>query len=372
MRLPEPHTPFATIPLAATAGEVFVDAVNAIDQRFGPGREDLRGARLFITGGTGFVGRWLLEYLTRIEDRHSLGLQATVLTRDRAAVARAHHGVDGLLAHPAIRFVEGDVRTFDYPAGSFTHVIHGAHTSARATFNREDPLIQFDTASAGARHVLDFALRCGARRFLMLSSGSVYGPPPADMARIREDFTGAPLPQDIGAALNHGKRAAELQCAYYRQRYGLETVVARCFSFIGPGLPLDIHYAIGNFIRDALWGDEIVVHGDGSPIRSYLDVADLLVWLFTMLTRAPSGEVYNVGSDIPISILGLATRVRDLLAPGKPVRVLGRDGVSVGRNVYVPDIGHARKALGLEVWTPLDDSIRLTARYALAEREGTA
>lgn len=324
---------------------------------------------MFITGGTGFVGRWLLEYLAYAHDRHALDLRVTVLTRDRAAFAGGHHAVAHLLDHPAIRFVAGDVRGFDFPDGRFSHVIHGAHTTARATFNREDPLVQFDTACAGARRVLDFAVQAGARRFLMLSSGSVYGPPPAGMTGIPEDFPGAPLPCDVGAALNHGKRAAEFLCAYYGQRHGLETAIARCFSFIGPGLPLDIHYAVGNFIRDALWGDAVIVNGDGSPLRSYMDVGDLLVWLLAMLTRAPSGAVYNVGSDAPISILDLATRVRDLLAPDKPLRVLGRDGVAAGRNIYLPDTRRARDELGLELWTSLDDSIRNTARHAQNHRE---
>ncbi len=343
--------------------------VEAIDRRFGEGREALRGARLFITGATGFLGRWLLDYLAYAHERYALDLSATVLTRNRAAFARAHHAVEHLLDHPAISFVAGDVRSFDFPDGHFSHVIHGAHTTARATFNREDPLIQFDTACAGARRVLDFAVQSDTKRFLMLSSGSIYGPVPAGMVRIREDFASAPLPEDVGAALNHGKRAAEFLCAYYRQRHGLETVTARCFSFIGPGLPLDIHYAVGNFMRDALWGDAVVINGDGSPLRSYLDVGDLLVWLLTILTRAPSGAVYNVGSDAPITILDLATRVRDLLAPDKPLRVLGRDGIGAGRNIYVPDINRARDELGLEMWTSLDDSIRDTARHAQNHRE---
>jgi len=342
--------------------------VEFIDRRFGDGREALRGARLFITGGTGFFGRWLLDYLAYAHDRYELDVAVTVLTRDRTAFVRTHLAVEHLLDHPAIRFVEGDVRGFDYPAGRFSHVIHGAHTSARATFNREDPLIQFDTACKGTRNVLDFAVQAGVQRFLMMSSGSVYGPLLAGMTHIPEEFSGAPLTCDVGAALNHGKRAAEFLCAYYGQRHGLETVVARCFSFIGPGLPLDIHYAVGNFIRDALWGEAVVVNGDGSPVRSYLDVGDWVVWMLVMLTRAVAGSVYNVGSDATISILDLAMCVRDLLAPDKPLRVLGHDGATFGRSVYVPDIARAR-TLGLDAWTPLDDAIRATAEQARRQYE---
>lgn len=323
---------------------------------------------MFITGGTGFFGRWLLEYLAYANDQHGLGLCATVLTRDRTTFARTHHDVAHLLGHPAINFTEGDVRSFAFPAGCYTHVIHGAHTTAHATFNSEDPLVQFDTACLGARRVLDFSVQTGVRRFLMLSSGSVYGPPPNKLLHIPESFTGAPLPQNVDAALNHGKRVAEFQCAYYMQRFGIETVIARCFSFIGPGLPLDIHYAAGNFIHDALWSEAIVVKSDGSPIRSYMDIGDLLVWLLALLTQGPTGEVYNVGSDEQITIMDLAMKVRDLLAPHKPIRLSNKQDIRTGCNVYVPDIAHARNDLNLDVWTSLDDSIKMTAKYELIRK----
>ncbi len=325
--------------------------------------DELRGARLFVTGGTGFVGVWLLETLALADARHALDLRWGVLTRNvHAAAAR----LPALAARPGMRFVAGDVRDFAFPNGHYSHILHLAAVTAQATYNGADPLEQFDIAYQGTRRVLTFAAHCGACRLLMTSSGSVYGAPEHGMAHTPESYMGAPKPDDLEAAPEHGKRAAEFLVAYHRRRCGLGTAVARCFSFIGPGLPLDIHYAVGNFIGDALWGEAVVVKGDGSPVRSYLDIGDWLVWLLIMLTRAPSGSVYNVGSDIGVTILELATRVRDLLAPDKPILVLGVDTEKGNRNVYVPDISRARKELQLDVWTPLDASILSTAEFALA------
>lgn len=348
------------------AGEALFSQVETLLATHFPGFwPTLSGASLFITGGTGFIGRWLLECLARAENRYGLGIHATVLTRDSSVFARVYLGAKILLEHPAVHFIEGDVRYFEYPDRPFTHIIHAAHTSAYATFNNyEDPLIQFDTAFGGARRVLDFALYSGVRRFLMLSSGSVYGATSLETSYLAEDFAAAPLPQDVGAALNHGKRAAEFLCACYRQKHDIETVVARCFTLVGPGLPLDIHYAIGNFIRDALWGDAITVNGDGSPIRSYMYIADLLVWLLVMLTQAPSGSVFNVGSDKPISIYELACRIRDMLAPDKPVLKLNQMNSSANRNIYLPNIALAREALKLDVWTDLSVAIRHTGDWS--------
>lgn len=331
--------------------------------------DELRGAHLFITGGTGFIGRWLLETLALAEARFNLGLRVCMLTRNPN---RFSLEVPLLASHPAFRFVTGDVRDFDFPAGDYSHFLHLAAVSADATFNKADPLIQFDIAYQGTRRVLEFAAHCGARRLLLTSSGSVYG-----AAHLRneyltpEDYIGAPLPSDLSAAPEHGKRAAEFLCEYYRQKHGVETIIARCFTFVGPRLPLDIHYAIGNFIRDALWGDEITVHGDGTPIRSYLYIADLLIWLLVMLTRAPSGSLFNVGSDVPLSILELAMLVRDTLALGKPVKVIGRQHVNLNRNIYVPNIECARATLQLDVWTDLAEAILRTGnwyRKAIRER----
>lgn len=308
--------------------------------------EDLCGQRLFITGGTGFLGRWLLETLAWANQKLGLNLSATVLSRNPGAFQKE---MPHLAANPAIEFCPGDVRDFRFPAGYFSHVIHAAATSARATFNHEDPLLKFDTLVGGTRRVLDFAVACGAEKFLFTSSGAVYGQQPAEMARIPEAYPGAPPPADPQSAWGEAKRAAEFLCGYYAHQHGLETKIARCFSFVGPYLPLDIHYAIGNFIRDGLRGGPIVVNGDGTPCRAYLYAADWVIWLLTILVNGPAGDIYNVGSDEAITIKGLADTVSGCF-PHKPavvVRQSPRAGTPPNR--YVPDVNKAKSELGLAV-----------------------
>jgi len=145
-------------------------------------------------------------------------------------------------------------------------------------------------------------------------------------------------------------------------------VVARCFAFVGEDLPLDVHFAIGNFIRDALWAEEIVVNGDGTPIRSYLDQRDLSRWLLALLHEGRAGEAYNVGSDQAICIGDLAHLVRDLLSPGKPVRVLGKPVDNAERNRYVPDINKIGRDLGLRPGFSLEQSIQNAAEALRASK----
>lgn len=240
-------------------------------------------------------------------------------------------------------------------AKAFSHILHAAADSTRGP--QLTPLQRYDQIVDGTRNLLDLALHCGVQRFLLTSSGAVYGRQPADLALIPEDWNGIPDPLDPANAYGMAKRAAEHLCALYGQYHGLQIVVARCFAFVGPDLPLNVHFAIGNFIRDALWRDAITVSGDGRPIRSYLGQDDLAHWLSTLVERGEGGQAYNVGSDKALSINEVAHLVRDVIAPGKTVLVLGKADADSPRNRYLPDIRKATGELGLEVTIPLEQAI---------------
>lgn len=315
--------------------------------------EELRGARIFITGGTGFFGCWLLESFTWANDQLHLGASAVVLTRDAAAfAAKAPH----LAGHPSVALHEGDVRTFAFPPGRFTHVMHAATTSGAPV----EPRTMFDTIVGGTERVLACARATGARRLLFTSSGAVYGRQPEDMTHIPEDYAGAPDPTDPNSAYGEGKRAAEQLCAVHAAS-GFEPVIARCFAFVGPYLPLDAHFAVGNFIRDALKGGPIRVTGDGTAVRSYLFAADLTVWLWTILLRGRPLRPYNVGSDQPISIRELAGLVAGLERPAVAVEIGQPRAGSASR--YVPSTARARSELGLVAHIGLNDALNRMTRW---------
>jgi dTDP-glucose 4,6-dehydratase/UDP-glucose 4-epimerase len=269
---------------------------------------------------------------------------------------------------PGIVLHAGNILDFSFPSGHFSHVLHAATTSAQETSAGEPPLAKFDMLVGGTRRVLEFAKACGALNLLFTSSGVASEQAP-DGGLIRENHSGAPATTDPATALGQGKRAAEFLCACYGEQYGWNTSIARCFSFVGPYMPLDLQYAIGNFIRAALSNRPIVVKGDGTPVRSYLYTGDLVVWLLTLLVREGRPRIYNVGSDQGISIGNLAALVRDELNPALEVHILGQAGLSVGnplRNYYVPNIDRARAELALDVWTNPSNALRLTAAHESA------
>jgi dTDP-glucose 4,6-dehydratase len=328
--------------------------------------EESRGQRIFFTGGTGFFGCWLLESLLAANIRLDLGVSAVVLTRDPEAFRlKAPH----VTADPAISLLTGDVRTFDLPDGEFRYVIHAA-TEASVTQATEAPLEMFTTIVDGTRRVLEFARRSGVKKFLLTSSGAVYGGQPSELTHVSEEYAGAPDSVDPKSVYGEGKRSAELLCSLYSSLYGIECKIARCFAFAGPHLPLDIHFAIGNFIRDAMCGRSIQVNGDGTPYRSYLYAADLAIWLWTILFQGASCRPYNVGSENAVSIGALACEVAGVLASPEPVVIAKQAVPGQPPERYVPSTKRARRELGLEECVTLRDAIARTAAWYGYRRAG--
>jgi len=318
--------------------------------------DELRGQRIFVTGGTGFFGCWLLESFVWANDKLNLGASAVVLTRNPAAFeAKAPH----LASHPAIQFHTGDIRSFSFPPGKFSHIIHAA-TEASAKLNDENPLLMFDTIVEGTRRALELARQSGAKKFLLTSSGAVYGRQPPDLTHIAEDYGGGPDPTGVEWSYGEGKRAAEMLCVLYARQHGLLPKIARCFAFVGPYLPLDMHFAIGNFIANALKGGPIHVNGDGTPFRSYLYAADLAIWLWTILFRGQSGRAYNVGAERAWSIAQVAEVVATQGRPPLPVHIAGRAEPGKPAERYVPSTQRARDELGLQETVALTEAVRRT------------
>lgn len=298
-------------------------------QHAGDDLRALQGAHIFITGGTGYIGRWLLEML-----RH-VGIRATVLSRHPVTFAQDYPHLA-----EAFTFIAGDVRDFEFPKGSFTHCIHAA-TDVVATKDDEETLA---VTMQGSRRVLDFCAQAGVERILLLSSGAVYGEIPASLSKVPEDFAGTPT-----TAYGRGKLAME--------RMSDQAVSARVFAQVGPYLALDKHFAVGNFIGHAIRNEPMVIKGDGTALRSYMHAADLMIWLFALLVRGQKGRAYNVGSDVGVSIRDLAEVTAKAAGVAPQVQVLGQPAPGAAPNRYVPDIARARDELGLDITLPLDAAL---------------
>jgi dTDP-glucose 4,6-dehydratase len=297
----------------------------------------LHQKRIFLTGGTGLFGKWLLDFLQALE------VKVVILSRNPAQFPE-------LGKNSNVTFIQGDVRDFEFPAGSFDYVIHAA-TEASAKLDLENPDEMVSVIVDGTRRVLDFSKQADIKRLLYVSSGAVYGVQPPELSHIPETFPCNPV-----TAYGKGKLAAEQLCL----KSGVETVIARPFAFVGPWLPLDTHFAIGNFIRNCLRNESIEIKGDGTPLRSYMYGSDLAEWLVTILLRGEPSRAYNVGSDLAISISDLAQLVRDCAETHNEIVIHGQkaDGTLPAR--YVPSVDRAVNELALCQRVSLSEAIRQT------------
>lgn len=320
---------------------------------------EVRGSRIFLTGGTGFFGCWLLESFLAANRQFQLNATITVLTRSPEAFQKK---CQHLAMDPALTLVQGDVRNFQFPDGEFPFVIHAA-TEASAKLNTEQPLEMLSTILDGTRRTLEFAAAHGTRKFLLTSSGAVYGNQPENISHLQEEYAGAPDPLNPDTTYANGKRTAELMCTLYAKATSMEMKIARCFAFVGPHLPLDAHFAIGNFIRDAMAGRAIHIGGDGTPMRSYLYASDLTIWLWTMLFRARSGVALNVGSAEAVSIRQLAATVAEALDPAIKINVARQAIPGAPLLQYVPAVERASTQLQLQANISLHEAIRRTAAW---------
>ncbi|RKP59072.1 NAD-dependent epimerase/dehydratase family protein [Pararobbsia silviterrae] len=340
----------------ATQDDWSIEAdLDAICDATGSAWSALRGARVFITGGTGFIGRWLLESLRHANRRFGLDAKATILTRNPGAFAKK---APELAAYEGFDFVTGDVQTFSFGHEAYNFMIHAA-TDASAALNEHNPRLMYDTIVNGTHRALEFADHHRAP-MLFLSSGAVYGQQPWEMSHVSEDYTGGPKCNDARNTYAEAKRAAEMLCAIFSKQNGVSVVTARIFALLGPFLPLGTHFAAGNFLRDAMDGKPVVVNGNGLPCRSYLYTSDLAAWLWRMLLEGRPGSVYNVGSEESVSVAELAEHVAQRVGTGE-FKVLGAADTGWNPGRYVPDISAIQRDLGVTRTVSLDDAIVRTA-----------
>jgi nucleoside-diphosphate-sugar epimerase len=319
-----------------------------------------RGARVLLTGGTGFVGLWLLEVLQHANQKLDAGLQMVVLTRDPE---RARQQAPHLFNRPDTQLVCGNICQTLASVGPLDLCIHAA-TDVGDSLVAANPLQVFDSIVQGTRHVLDLAKAAGASRFLLTSSGAVYGAQPADLERLPEDHRGAADPMQPRAAYGNGKRAAEWLASAYAAQGGPESCMARIFAVVGPGLAFDGPLAAGNFVRDVLADRPIDIEGDGRPLRSYLYMADLCIWLLHIAASGQSGQAYNVGSEHAVSIAELASRVAHAAGSSAPIRIHKPASDPALPPRYVPDTRRAREELGLAEYTPLSEALLKTIHWS--------
>lgn len=337
---------------------LFTQDLVEIDEHLSDVILDLKDAHIFLTGATGFFGRWIVESFHWLNTTYSLNARMTALSRDPNQYLEKNLT---LTKFHDVTFLAGDICSFTFPEVPVSHIIHAAsegnlaQSSSWASSHLRSTLL-------GADRVVELAQAHKVKALLYTSSGAAY---PAGGGVKQDSFVEEY--QSKEAALTEknvygaAKRSAELQLIAGAEDIGCRSVIARCFAFVGSYLPLTANYAIGNFLHDALTQQPIVIKSDGSALRSYLYASDLVVWLWTLLLKGESGRVYNVGSSNAISIAELAKTVSRVLG-STTVEILGKPQPGSDRSIYLPNVEQAF-SLGLKERVGLEEAIIKTASW---------
>ena len=346
---------------------VFEDDLKSILKNSELSFQQMKNTNIFISGATGFFGKWLIQSLLYASDHLNLNIKITILTRNKLKSINEQAWLRNL----AVSILEGDVSDFTFPKEKFHYIIHAA-TEASARLNEDSPEKMADTIIDGTRRMLKMAVLSDCPNFLFVSSGAVYGKQAPDVIQVKEDSLISPSVTDVGNSYAESKRMAELYCQFYQKKKLINLSIARCFAFVGPYLPLGEHFAIGNFINNLLKSETISLSGDGSPIRTYMYPTDLIEWLLKILINEKSGEPYNVGSNEEIQILELAKLIdeqRDnyyLPTSAKGLCVTAALDPSANRNAYVPSIEKSKECFDLSIKVDLREAISRTISWQLS------
>ncbi|AGA66882.1 NAD(P)-dependent oxidoreductase [Brachyspira pilosicoli] len=317
---------------------------------------ELKDKHIFITGGTGLFGKLLLETFLFFNYTLDTNIKITVLTRNYEKFISNYPQ----FLNENIKFINGDIRNFNIDFDNIDYVIHAA-ASVDPILEKENPDEMFSIIVDGIKYLLKKIKPYNVKRILFTSSGAVYGKQPYNLKYISEDFKCSP--DSIYGKAKHISENILLDS-------NIDTIIARCYAFTGTYLNLQIHYAIGNFILNCFEKKDIIIKGDGSPIRSYLYTADLIIWIIAALFKSNSNEIYNVGSMNEISILDLAKLVTKQFSYSTNINILGKTNVGIAPSVYLPDNNKIVSKLNVSENYTLENMIKRTIDWNILNNDG--
>jgi nucleoside-diphosphate-sugar epimerase len=323
---------------------------------------DISGARILLTGGTGFVGKWMLQTAKIAQANSATKIEIVVPTRQLSA---DHVQTAIAIGCPNVSWVEGDFLNDHLDLGKIDMIIHTA-TPASAQLNAENPFEMLRINVEAMESVLRYS--SDNKPLLFTSSGAVYGTQPQTVSHIAEGDVEPNPPTEQLNAYAQGKLIAERICREAGSRGQCSPIITRLFAFGGDYLPRDTHFAIGNFIQNALDRQPIAIRGDGQARRSYLYGADMATWLWSALAHGETESPLHIGSEYSISILELAQIVTavsgEVLNYVPEILVAKEIDFSESIHKYVPANSVTRKVLDVSEWTSLAEMIKQTMLHA--------
>jgi len=302
--------------------------------------------RTLITGGAGFIGSHLTEYL--LDKGHEVVSMDNLLTGDIENIAHIHS--------EKFRFIKHDVTNYIHIAGKIDYILHFASPASPIDY-LDHPIQTLKVGSLGTHKVLGVAKEKGAT-ILIASTSEIYGDPLVHPQT--EDYWGNVNPIGPRGVYDEAKRFAEAITMAYHNYHKVETRIIRIFNTFGPRMRIRDGRAIPNFISQALKGEDLTVYGDGSQTRSFCFISDLVRGIYKLLMSEESKPV-NIGNPHEMTILDMAKKI--LSATGSGSQIVHTPLPPDDPRVRKPDIGRAKRILAWEPEVSLEEGLERTIHY---------
>lgn len=312
--------------------------------------EKLKNSNILVTGGTGFIGKWILEAVVFLNDNFAFNIKLYLLARHNNSFVNSK-----IIDRKDVIFIKNDIRSMGELPENIDYIIHAA-VSPDNREHMSNPIDIMDIISQGTKQLLDASLHLNSlKKILNISSGQVYGT--IDSGHIFENSNGVLDTNSIKSIYPEAKRYGETLGIAYKSLYKLPIVQVRPFSFIGPHMGLNKPWAINNFIHDALKFKKIKILGNGKPIRSYMYPSDMVWWLFNILLNGRVGTAYNLGSPEGISLEDLALKIKNKI--GNEVQI-DIQNMNNDNSIFVPDVSLVKNELNLAIKVDIDEALNNT------------
>ncbi len=318
----------------------------------------LKNEKIFISGGTGFVGTWLLEMICYLNEEYNFNTEVILLARNISEFKKDKKHLSG---KKHIAFIKKDIRYLTELPSDITYIIHAAANPDNRQHS-SDPITVMDIISRGTNNILSLASSLpNIKKILNISSGLIYGQQPYDLIHIPESYQGSSNCSSIFSIYPEAKRFAEMLSTAYRNQYKLPIINARPFTFLGPYQHINKPWAHTNFLRDSLLGGPIRITGNQNSVRGYMYASDMAYWFLKILADGKQGVPYNIGNPKGITLRDFAEKICEQY-PNK-INIENITGNNLSLSRFVPDVTLATKSLGLKIFTPTDAAIRKTLSW---------
>jgi dTDP-glucose 4,6-dehydratase len=303
--------------------------------------------RAVVTGGAGFLGSHLCERL--LADGWQVVCVDNLVTGSAANIAPFRH-------HKSFESIQHNVSEPLYLDGSIDAVLHFASPASPIDY-ADHPIATLKVGTLGTHNMLGLARAKGAT-FFLASTSEVYGDPTVHPQP--ETYWGNVNPVGPRAVYDEAKRASEAFTMAYHRTHGMKTRIVRIFNSFGPRMRIDDGRAVPNFLTQALQNQPLTVYGDGSQTRSLCYVDDLIAGIVRLLAT-DYAEPVNLGTDDEVTMLQLATRIKDLSGSSSEIvfKPLPQDDPKQRR----PDLTRARRLLDWKPRTSLEAGLLKTIAY---------